>query len=142
MAPLSTVSRALARSSLRLPAAATTATATTTTTTAARAMSSSPALSAAASSSTFESPFKGERKTTKVPDFSKYMAKGSSQSNAVFSYFMVGTLGALTAAGAKNTIHGEFLLFFDVRFSCDCCCGVEEGLVRLVAVVIEVRGEG
>ncbi|KXX73027.1 Cytochrome b-c1 complex subunit Rieske, mitochondrial, partial [Madurella mycetomatis] len=100
MAPLSTVSRALARSSLRqLP----------TTATAVRTMSSSPALRDAASSSTFESPFKGESKSSKVPDFSKYMSKGSGSKNALFSYFMVGTLGAISAAGAKSTIQ-EFLV--------------------------------
>lgn len=93
MAPLSTMTRALARSaSLRLPV---------------RAMSSTPALAAGASSS-FESPFKGAGKSTKVPDFSKYMSKGSGNTNALFSYFMVGTLGAISAAGAKSTIQGEF----------------------------------
>jgi len=93
MAPLSTMSRALARSaSLRLPV---------------RAMSSTPALAAGASSS-FESPFKGESKSSKIPDFSKYMSKGSGGTNALFSYFMVGTLGAISAAGAKSTIQGEF----------------------------------
>lgn len=101
MAPLSTVSRALARSSLRqLP------TTTTTTTTAVRAMSSSPALRDAAASSTFESPFKGQSKSSKVPDFSKYL-RGPGNSGALFSYFMVGTLGAISAAGAKSTVQGE-----------------------------------
>lgn len=42
-----------------------------------------------------------------MPDFSKYMSKGSGSSNALFSYFMVGTLGAISAAGAKSTIQGE-----------------------------------
>ncbi|KAL2193662.1 Rieske [2Fe-2S] iron-sulfur domain-containing protein [Corynascus similis CBS 632.67] len=98
MAPLQTMSRALARSaasSVRLPA-----------TTAVRAVSTTPALRE--SSSTYESPFKGESKN-KVPDFSKYMSKGSASSNALFSYFMVGTLGAISAAGAKSTIQ-EFLV--------------------------------
>ncbi|KAL2126925.1 hypothetical protein VTI74DRAFT_11602 [Chaetomium olivicolor] len=95
MAPLSTMSRALARSAAaRLP-------------TAVRAVSTTPALRGDASSS-FESPFKGEPRT-KVPDFSKYMSKGSGGSNALFSYFMVGTLGAISAAGAKSTIQ-EFLV--------------------------------
>jgi len=97
MAPLQTVSRALARSaatSVRLPV------------TAVRAVSSTPALRD--SSSTYESPFKGETKS-KVPDFSKYMSKGSGSTNALFSYFMVGTLGAISAAGAKSTIQ-EFLV--------------------------------
>jgi ubiquinol-cytochrome c reductase iron-sulfur subunit len=93
------MSRALVRSAAaaRLP----------TTTTAVRAMSSSPALRDAASS-TFQSPFKGESKSTKVPDFSKYLSKGSGSSNALISYFMVGTLGAISAAGAKSTVQGEF----------------------------------
>lgn len=98
MAPLSTVTRAVARSAAaaRLP----------TTTTAVRAVSSSPALQAASSS--FESPFKGERASSKIPDFSKYMSKDKGSSNALISYFMVGTLGAISAAGAKSTVQGEF----------------------------------
>ncbi|KAK4244481.1 Rieske [2Fe-2S] iron-sulfur domain-containing protein [Corynascus novoguineensis] len=92
------MSRALARSAAssgRLPA-----------TTAVRAVSTTPALRE--SSSTYESPFKGQPKN-KVPDFSKYMAKRPPSSNALFSYFMVGTLGAISAAGAKSTIQ-EFLV--------------------------------
>jgi ubiquinol-cytochrome c reductase iron-sulfur subunit len=97
MAPLQTMSRALARSaaaSVRLPAV--------------RAVSSTPALRDASSSS-FESPFKGESKSSRVPDFSKYMSKGKGNSNALISYFMVGTLGAISAAGAKSTVQ-EFLV--------------------------------
>ncbi|EAQ87583.1 hypothetical protein CHGG_04202 [Chaetomium globosum CBS 148.51] len=98
MAPLQTVSRALTRSATaaacRSPATAT----------AVRAMSSTPALrDSSSSSSSYQSPFKGESKTN-VPDFSKYMSKGSGSTNALFSYFMVGTLGAISAAGAKSTI--------------------------------------
>jgi hypothetical protein len=96
MAPLQTMSRALARSaaaSARLPAV--------------RAVSSTPALRDASSSSSFESPFKGESKSSRVPDFSKYMSKGKGSSNALISYFMVGTLGAISAAGAKSTVQGE-----------------------------------
>jgi ubiquinol-cytochrome c reductase iron-sulfur subunit len=98
MAPLQTMSRALARSaaaSVRLPAV--------------RAVSSTPALRDASSSSSFESPFKGESKSSRVPDFSKYMSKGKGNSNALISYFMVGTLGAISAAGAKSTVQ-EFLV--------------------------------
>jgi len=36
------------------------------------------------------------------------MAKGSGGGNQLFGYFMVGTLGAISAAGAKSTIQ-EFL---------------------------------
>lgn len=52
------------------------------------------------------SPF-GHR-TTKIPDFSKYRG-GNAQSNKLFQYFMVGTMGALTAAGAKATVQ-DFLV--------------------------------
>ena len=51
------------------------------------------------------SPFRGESRSTKVPDFSKYTG-GSFDSNLLFQYFMVGTMGAITAAGAKSTVHG------------------------------------
>ena len=59
-------------------------------------------------SSSFDSPFKGigNSSTTKIPDFSKYRSKNSTNSNIVFQYFMVGTMGALTAAGAKATVQG------------------------------------
>lgn len=61
--------------------------------------------------SSFDSPFRGAdpQPTTKIPNFGKYMAKGGETSNKVFSYFMVGTLGLLTAAGAKATVQGEQL---------------------------------
>jgi hypothetical protein len=36
------------------------------------------------------------------------MSKGKGGSNALISYFMVGTLGAISAAGAKSTVQGEF----------------------------------
>lgn len=72
-----------------------------------RALSTS-ATKAAASS--FESPFRGggSEKTAKIPDFSNYRSKSGSNSNLVFQYFMVGTMGALTAAGAKATVQGTF----------------------------------
>jgi hypothetical protein len=46
--------------------------------------------------------------SSKIPDFSHYRSKQGSNSNLVFQYFMVGTLGALTAAGAKATVQGTF----------------------------------
>ena len=97
MASLNNASRALARASaLRVP----------TTSTRAAALSTSSAVQGSASS-TFESPFKGASNSTKVPDFSKYMSKNSGSGNQMFGYFMVGTLGAISAAGAKSTIQGE-----------------------------------
>jgi ubiquinol-cytochrome c reductase iron-sulfur subunit len=62
-----------------------------------------------AQSSSFDSPFKGadSSPTTNVPSFKKYMSKNSETSNRVFQYFMVGSMGLLTAAGAKATVQGE-----------------------------------
>jgi ubiquinol-cytochrome c reductase iron-sulfur subunit len=58
--------------------------------------------------SSFDSPFRGmgNSPTTKIPDFSKYRSSKNPNSNLVFQYFMVGTMGALTAAGAKATVQG------------------------------------
>lgn len=98
MAPLTTAARAFARSA----AAAAPAT---------RAGSirclSSTAVRADATSSSYESPFKGERTTTKVPDFSHYASKASPTKNLAYQYFIVGGFGAITAMGAKSTIQGE-----------------------------------
>lgn len=62
-------------------------------------------------SSSFDSPFKGAASDagSKIPDFSHYRSKQGSNSNLVFQYFMVGTMGALTAAGAKATVQ-DFLV--------------------------------
>ena len=58
----------------------------------------------------FESPFRDEDAipTTKIPSFAKYMSKKPESSNKVFQYFMVGSMGLLTAAGAKATVQGAF----------------------------------
>lgn len=96
MAPLTAAARTLAQSAVRSSASLACA----------RAISTSSALRDG-SSSAFQSPFKGETPGTKVPDFSHYMSKNSLNKNALFGYFMVGTMGAITAAGAKSTIQGE-----------------------------------
>jgi ubiquinol-cytochrome c reductase iron-sulfur subunit len=93
-----TTSRALLRAVPRSTSVATTA----------RGISTSQVVQrAAAASSTFESPFKRED-TTKIPDFSHYKSKSSSNNGLMFQYFMVGTMGAVTAAGAKATVQGTF----------------------------------
>ncbi|KAI6376048.1 hsp70 nucleotide exchange factor fes1 [Pyricularia grisea] len=100
MAPLTTATRAITRCAASPSKAVTTA---------ARALSTTPAQNGSSGAS-FSSPFRGEQKSTQIPDFKKYMApKGSSTSNAVFSYFMVGAMGAISAAGAKSTVQ-EFLV--------------------------------
>ena len=65
---------------------------------------------------TYNSPFVGAsaHRTTKIPDFSKYRSSTSTRGNQVFGYFMVGTMGALSAAGAKATVQGRWM----------CCWGL------------------
>lgn len=57
----------------------------------------------------FDSPFKNrhENPTTKIPSFANYMSKRGQMTNRTFQYFMVGTMGLLTAAGAKATVQGK-----------------------------------
>lgn len=98
MAPLATASRLCVRSAAVAKPAV-------------RALSSTAVRQAdapAPGAASYTSPFKGESKANKIPDFSKYMSKGSETSNKLFSYFMVGTMGAITAAGAKSTVQGGF----------------------------------
>ncbi|KAF2753064.1 ubiquinol-cytochrome c r [Pseudovirgaria hyperparasitica] len=58
--------------------------------------------------SSFDNPFR-ETQTTKIPSFDKYRNSGGESSAKVFQYFMVGTMGAVTALGAKNTVQ-DFLV--------------------------------
>lgn len=59
-----------------------------------------------ASASSFDSPFKGSPESTKIPSFAAYRNKGGETGPKVFQYFMVGTMGALSALGAKATVQG------------------------------------
>jgi len=65
-----------------------------------------------ASASSFDSPFKGNADSTKIPSFAAYRNKGGEQGPKVFQYFMVGTMGALASLGAKATVQG--MTFLDV----------------------------
>ena len=60
-----------------------------------------------ASASSFDSPFKGSADSTKIPSFAAYRNKNGEQSTKVFQYFMVGSMGALSALGAKATVQGK-----------------------------------
>ncbi|TVY24733.1 Cytochrome b-c1 complex subunit Rieske, mitochondrial [Lachnellula hyalina] len=89
----------------------------------------------AEASSSFDSPFKGmgSDAASKIPDFSHYRSKQGSGSNLVFQYFMVGTMGALTAAGAKATVQGTFLpwgvmAWLGWSLGYDMMCGWVEGV--------------
>ena len=112
MAPLSTASRVLARSAVRAAQQTSSAAAPVNTTARLAAVASSSFCTSVArpdgSAATFKSPFRGSSKSETAPDFSHYLSKKSGTTNALFGYFMVGTLGALSAAGAKSTIQGRF----------------------------------
>ena len=102
MAPLTIASRALARTACKTAAFQPV-----------RALSTTPALrdgdatTGTYNPSAYNSPFKGEARGTKIPNWGSYMSKGSTSTNNLMSYFMVGTMGAITAAGAKSTVQGE-----------------------------------
>lgn len=64
----------------------------------------------AAPKSSFDSPFGRTHEhsdTTKIPNFSKYASKRSPTTNKVFSYFMAGSMGLVSAVGAKATVQGR-----------------------------------
>lgn len=63
----------------------------------------------ASHTSTYTSPFRGtsdHKDTTVIPSFKKYRNTGGEDSAKLFQYFMVGTMGAVTALGAKATVQG------------------------------------
>jgi ubiquinol-cytochrome c reductase iron-sulfur subunit len=66
---------------------------------------------ASTSHAEWNSPFSrgtsGKQDTTKIPSFKAYK-RGSETSNKVFQYFMIGTLGGISAMGAKDTVASEF----------------------------------
>ncbi|KAK0746606.1 cytochrome b-c1 complex subunit Rieske [Schizothecium vesticola] len=110
-----------------------------------RTLSTAAALRAGAGSSTssYQSPFKGASDTSKIPDFSKYMSKGSGSKNQLYGYFMVGTLGAISAAGAKSTIQ-EFLKNMSASADVLAMAKVEVDLASIPEgknVIIKWRGK-
>ena len=103
MAPLTIASRALARGISRSSTNPCLAAA------AARSLSTTTRRDASGGG-TYTSPFKGETRGSKIPDFSKYTGNNSANTNLLFQYFMVGTMGAIFAAGAKSTVQGALRL--------------------------------
>ncbi|CAL3962825.1 hypothetical protein PZA11_000125 [Diplocarpon coronariae] len=99
----------------------------------------------AASTSSFDSPFKGQASDagSKIPDFSNYRSKAGSNSNLLFQYFMVGTMGALTAAGAKATVQ-DFLVNMSASADVLAMAKVEVDLAAIPEgknVIIKWRGK-
>ncbi|KJZ79172.1 Cytochrome b-c1 complex subunit Rieske [Hirsutella minnesotensis 3608] len=134
MATLSTASRLCLRTAAARPAVPT-----------ARALSSTATRheSLAAKTTTYTSPFRGTDKGSQVPDFGKYMSKKSEGSNKLFSYFMVGAVGAITAAGAKSTVQ-EFLVNMSASADVLAMAKVEVDLAAIPEgknVIIKWRGK-
>ncbi|ERT03190.1 ubiquinol-cytochrome c reductase, iron-sulfur subunit [Sporothrix schenckii ATCC 58251] len=145
MAPLSTASRVLARSAAQCIQQTTKPTANTTARLAAVASSSFSTSVARndGSAATFKSPFRGTSKSEQAPDFSHYLSKKSGNANALFGYFMVGTLGALSAAGAKSTVQ-EFLVNMSASADVLAMAKVEVDLTTIPEgknVIIKWRGK-
>jgi len=95
--------------------------------------------------SSFDSPFKGmgNDKTAKIPDFSHYRSSAGSNRNLLFQYFMVGTMGALTAAGAKATVQ-DFLVNMSASADVLAMAKVEVDLSTIPEgknVIIKWRGK-
>ncbi|KXH49970.1 cytochrome b-c1 complex subunit Rieske [Colletotrichum nymphaeae SA-01] len=131
MAPLAHVSRTCLRQIAR-----------TSPSTAARALSTSATRNDSTATS-YSSPFKGAQKGSSIPDFSKYMSKGSAGTNQLFGYFMVGTMGAITAAGAKSTVQ-EFLVNMSASADVLAMAKVEVDLSTIPEgknVIIKWRGK-
>ena len=65
-------------------------------------------LSEVHSTSSFDSPFKGQGSSTKIPSFGHYKrSSGNEEGPKLVQYFMVGAMGALTSLGAKATVQGK-----------------------------------
>lgn len=96
--------------------------------------------------SSFNSPFgsaKDFTSTLKVPDFSHYSSKSSSRGNQVFSYFVAGTMGLVSAAGAKATVQ-DFLVNMSASADVLAQAKVEVGLASIPEgknVIIKWRGK-
>ncbi|EKD21725.1 uncharacterized protein L3040_004947 [Drepanopeziza brunnea f. sp. 'multigermtubi'] len=95
--------------------------------------------------SSFDSPFKGQggNASSKIPDFSNYRSKSGSNPNLLIQYFMVGTMGALTAAGAKATVQ-DFLVNMSASADVLAMAKVEVDLAAIPEgknVIVKWRGK-
>jgi ubiquinol-cytochrome c reductase iron-sulfur subunit len=93
----------------------------------------------------FDSPFKQAERvnTLKVPSFAKYKSSGGETPNKVFSYFMAGSMGALTAVGAKATVQ-DFLVNMSASADVLAMAKVEVDLSAIPEgknVIIKWRGK-
>ncbi|KPM40028.1 DNA damage-binding protein 1b [Neonectria ditissima] len=108
-----------------------------------RALSTTAMRPDSATASAYSSPFRGETKGSKIPDFGSYVSKNGENKNKLFSYFMVGALGAVSAAGAKSTVQ-EFLVNMSASADVLAMAKVEVDLSAVPEgknVVIKWRGK-
>ncbi|CEQ40836.1 SPOSA6832_02494 [Sporobolomyces salmonicolor] len=81
--------------------------------------------------------------TTQVPDFSKYTKATDQDKSRAFSYFMVGSMGLVTAAGAKSTV-ADFLTNMSASSDVLALAKVEVDLTTIPEgknVIIKWRGK-
>ncbi|KAI4812161.1 ubiquinol-cytochrome c r, partial [Aureobasidium sp. EXF-8846] len=102
--------------------------------------------SSATTAESYTSPFRGtsnHKDTTHIPDFKKYRNSGGETQNKVFQYFMVGTMGAITALGAKATVQ-DFLVNMSASADVLAQAKVEIDLANIPEgknVIIKWRGK-
>lgn len=73
-----------------------------------RALSTSAARQDASSPSSYAGTFQGSDRANRVPDWGHYKSDKATTTNQLFGYFMVGSMGAISAAGAKSTVEGTW----------------------------------
>lgn len=73
-----------------------------------RALSTSAAVQDASSASSYASTFQGSDRANRIPDWGHYRSDKATSTNQLFGYFMVGSMGAISAAGAKSTVEGTW----------------------------------
>ncbi|GAM90153.1 hypothetical protein ANO11243_081930 [Dothideomycetidae sp. 11243] len=91
--------------------------------------------------SSYSSPFRKE--STSIPSFAKYRNSGGEMGLKTFQYFMVGTMGAVTAMGAKNTVQ-DFLVNMSASADVLAQAKVEVDLASIPEgknVIIKWRGK-
>ncbi|KKZ60113.1 ubiquinol-cytochrome c reductase iron-sulfur subunit [[Emmonsia] crescens] len=102
--------------------------------------------SSTSTTSSFDSPFgqsKESASTLKIPSFKKYASKSGESSNKVFSYFMAGSMGLVTAVGAKATVQ-DFLVNMSASADVLAQAKVEIALAAIPEgknVIIKWRGK-
>ncbi|KAF2403650.1 ubiquinol-cytochrome c reductase-like protein iron-sulfur subunit [Trichodelitschia bisporula] len=99
-------------------------------------------ISEVSQTSSFDSPFKAHR-TTEIPSFAHYKSSGGENGGKLFQYFMVGTMGAVSAMGAKATVQ-DFLVNMSASADVLAQAKVEVDLAAIPEgknVIIKWRGK-